>query len=82
MASIRRRREEHLTSIAARWSQGQAMENTSDRIRSLRAERREVISGPGARGRAPAPPSIAGTSSPEVAATYRYRIFHLSCSRR
>ena len=31
----------------------------------------EVISGPGARGRAPAPPAIAGTSSPEVAATYR-----------
>lgn len=31
----------------------------------------ESISGPGARGRAPAPPSIAGTSSPEVAATYR-----------
>ena len=31
----------------------------------------QVISGPGARGRAPAPPSIARTSSPEVAATYR-----------
>jgi beta-galactosidase len=31
----------------------------------------QVISGPGTRGRAPAPPSIAGTSSPEVAATYR-----------
>ncbi len=31
----------------------------------------ETISGPGARGRIPAPPSIAGTSSPEVAATYR-----------
>jgi beta-galactosidase len=31
----------------------------------------QVISGPGAWGRAPAPPSIAGTSSPEVAATYR-----------
>jgi beta-galactosidase len=31
----------------------------------------QVIAGPGARGRAPAPPSIAGTSSPEVAATYR-----------
>ena len=31
----------------------------------------ETISGPAARGRAPAPPSIAGTSSPEVAATYR-----------
>jgi beta-galactosidase len=31
----------------------------------------QVIGGPGARGRAPAPPSIAGTSSPEVAATYR-----------
>jgi beta-galactosidase len=31
----------------------------------------QVISGPGARFRAPAPPSIAGTSSPEVAATYR-----------
>jgi len=32
----------------------------------------EVISGPGgSRGRAPAPAAIAGTSSPEVAATYR-----------
>ena len=31
----------------------------------------QVISGPGARGRAPVPPSIARTSSPEVAATYR-----------
>jgi beta-galactosidase len=31
----------------------------------------ETISGPAARGRAPTPPSIAGTSSPEVAATYR-----------
>jgi beta-galactosidase len=31
----------------------------------------ESISGPGARGRAPAPVSIARTSSPEVAATYR-----------
>ena len=31
----------------------------------------ETISGPGAWGRTPAPPSIAGTSSPEVAATYR-----------
>ena len=32
----------------------------------------QVISGPGGtRGRAPAPPSIAGTSCPEVAATYR-----------
>ncbi len=32
----------------------------------------EAITGPaGARGRAPAPASIAGTSSPEVAATYR-----------
>ena len=31
----------------------------------------QVIGGPGARGRPPAPPSIAGTSSPEVAATYR-----------
>ena len=31
----------------------------------------ETISSPGARGRAPAPPSIAGTNSPEVAATYR-----------
>jgi beta-galactosidase len=31
----------------------------------------QVISGPGARGRAPAPPSIAGTNSPDVAATYR-----------
>jgi beta-galactosidase len=31
----------------------------------------QAISGPGAWGRAPAPPSIAGTSSPEVAATYR-----------
>jgi len=31
----------------------------------------QVISGPGARGKVPAPPSIAGTSSPEVAATYR-----------
>jgi beta-galactosidase len=31
----------------------------------------EIISGPGARGRAPAPAAIAGTSSPEVAATYR-----------
>ena len=31
----------------------------------------QVISGPGARGRVPTPPSIAGTSSPEVAATYR-----------
>jgi len=31
----------------------------------------ETISGPGTRGRAPAPPSIAGTTSPEVAATYR-----------
>jgi beta-galactosidase len=31
----------------------------------------QVISGPGARFRAPAPPSIARTSSPEVAATYR-----------
>jgi beta-galactosidase len=31
----------------------------------------QVISGPGGRGRAPAPASIAKTSSPEVAATYR-----------
>jgi beta-galactosidase len=31
----------------------------------------QVIGGPGTRGRPPAPPSIAGTSSPEVAATYR-----------
>jgi beta-galactosidase len=31
----------------------------------------QVISGPGTRGRAPDPPSIARTSSPEVAATYR-----------
>jgi beta-galactosidase len=31
----------------------------------------QVISGPGGRGRAPAPASIAATSSPEVAATYR-----------
>jgi beta-galactosidase len=31
----------------------------------------QVISGPGTRGRAPAPPSIARTRSPEVAATYR-----------
>jgi beta-galactosidase len=31
----------------------------------------ETISGPGAWGRVPVPPSIAGTSSPEVAATYR-----------
>jgi beta-galactosidase len=31
----------------------------------------EIISGSGARGRALTPPSIAGTSSPEVAATYR-----------
>ena len=31
----------------------------------------EIISGPAARGRAPAPASIAGTGSPEVAATYR-----------
>ncbi len=31
----------------------------------------QVISGPAARGRAPVPPSIAGTNSPEVAATYR-----------
>jgi beta-galactosidase len=31
----------------------------------------QVITGPGARFRAPAPASIAGTSSPEVAATYR-----------
>jgi beta-galactosidase len=30
-----------------------------------------VIGGPGTRGRPPATPSIAGTSSPEVAATYR-----------
>ena len=46
------------------------MENTSDRIRSLRADCGEYL-GPGARGRAPAPVSIARTSSPEVAATYR-----------
>ena len=31
----------------------------------------QMISGPATRGRAPAPPLIAGTSSPEVAATYR-----------
>jgi beta-galactosidase len=31
----------------------------------------QVIGGPGSRGRPPAPPSIAGTTSPEVAATYR-----------
>ncbi|WP_245632677.1 glycoside hydrolase family 2 TIM barrel-domain containing protein [Edaphobacter aggregans] len=35
----------------------------------------QVISGPGTRGRAPAPPSMAGTSSPEVAATYRAGFF-------
>ena len=38
----------------------------------------QVISGPGARGRAPAPPSIARTSSPEVAATYRAGSFAYS----
>jgi beta-galactosidase len=31
----------------------------------------QVIGGAGVRGRPPAPPSIAGTTSPEVAATYR-----------
>lgn len=31
----------------------------------------QVISGPGARGRVPAAPSIAGTTSQEIAATYR-----------
>jgi len=35
----------------------------------------ETISGPGARGRAPAMPSIAGTSNPEIAATYRVGSF-------
>ena len=35
----------------------------------------EMISGPAARGRAPAPASIAGTSSPEIAATYRMGSF-------
>src|SRR6185312_15087798 len=37
--------------------------------------RAEVISGPAARGRAPAPVSIAGTTTPEVAATYRTGTF-------